>query len=140
MKKYIFQTVSGFVMGCLLPLSLWAGDFDGSKPLICASVHATECDAEDQECISGPPWHVNFPVFMQIDFEAKTASTLPQHENKRMTKIELVDHLPGKRMSIQGNDDEYSWSMLISEETGSMTLAIAGEGIGFTVFGACTAN
>jgi hypothetical protein len=127
-------------MGSLLPLSLSASDFDGSKPLICASVHATECGAEDQACISGPPWKANFPVFMQIDFKAKMASTLRHHENKRMTKIELVDHLPNKRMSLQGIDEAYSWSMLISEETGSMTLAVAGEDIGFIVFGACTTN
>jgi hypothetical protein len=28
--------------------------------------------------------------------------------------------------------------MLISEETGSMTLAVAGEDVGFIVLGACT--
>ncbi|MEE8428885.1 MAG: hypothetical protein V3S33_05230 [Gammaproteobacteria bacterium] len=60
------------------------------------------------------------------------------HKTWRPSEIELVDHLPNKIISIQGTDGDYSWSMLISEETGSMTLAVAGEEVGFVVFGACT--
>lgn len=78
------------------PMTLLAGDFDGSKPLVCAVIHATEAWAEESE------------------------------------------HLEGNRMSLQGTDGEHSWSMLISEKTGSMTLAVAGEEVGFVVFGACT--
>ncbi len=138
MKKYIFPGTLVLLVGFLSPVFVLASNFDGSKPLLCASVHATECGAENQTCISGAPWKVNFPVFMQIDFKAKTASTLDYHKNPRLTKIELVDHLADNRMSIHGTDGELSWSMLISEETGSMTLAIAGEEHGFIIFGACT--
>ena len=81
---------------------------------------------------------VGFPVFMEIDFEAKQAQTTQQQLTKRISKIDRVDHLPNNRLSVQGTDGEYSWSMLISEETGSMTLAVAGEEVGFVVLGACT--
>ena len=81
---------------------------------------------------------VGLPVFMEIDFVGKTASTTRQHVVERTSKIDTVEHLPNNRMSVQGADDEYGWSMMISEETGSMTLAVAGEAVGFIVLGACT--
>ena len=138
MKKFSFLTVSALLVAGLLPLSAVAGDFDGSEPLVCASVHATECGAASQECVTGAPWKVNFPVFVELDFKAKTATTLEQFDNTRVSKMDSINHLDGDRMSIQGIDGEYAWSMLVSEETGSMTLSIAGERGGFLIFGACT--
>jgi hypothetical protein len=81
---------------------------------------------------------VGFPVFLEIDFASKTASTTRQHVVERTSTIDAVEHLPNNRMSVQGTDEEYAWSVLISEETGSMTLAVAGETVGFIVLGACT--
>jgi hypothetical protein len=138
MRKRVFQYLLGGMIVSLLPLSLSAGEFDGSKPLVCASIHAAECGAEEQGCLSGPPWMMNFPVFLEIDFAAGKATTTRQYKGARVSEIELVVHLHNKRMSIQGTDGDYSWSMLVSEETGSMTLAVAGEEVGFVVFGACT--
>lgn len=138
MSNYIFRGLLGLVLLGWLPLSFAEGVFDGSRPLVCAAIHAAECSSAELQCKSGPPWMIDFPVFVEIDFAAKTASTTRQHVVARVSKIELLTHLPGNRMSIQGADGEYSWSMLISEETGSMTLAVAGEEVGFMVLGACT--
>lgn len=115
-----------------------AGDFDGSKPLVCASIHATECGAETQECVSGAPWLINFPVFTEVDFKAKTLSTTRHHENERVSEIEEVHRMPSGYLSIQGKDGEYSWNAMISEESGAMTLTVSGAHVGFIVFGACT--
>ena len=138
MSKYIFRTVICALMVGVLPVSVIAGDFDGSKAMVCASVHATECDAETQECISGAPWMINFPVFTEINFETNTLSTTPQHKVERISKIAAVNHLPNGQMSVQGTDGDFAWSMLVSEESGSMTLTTSGEEVGFIVFGACT--
>ena len=136
-RKYLFGAL---VLALVAPVTLIAGDFDGSKPLICAVIHATEAGAEEAKCLSGPPWMVSLSVFIEVDFEAKNATTTRQHEGERVSEIELVDHLDGNRMSLQGTDGEHSWSMVISEQTGSMTLAVAGEEVGFLAFGACTAR
>ena len=129
------------LLSMLLPVlaspTLSAGDFDGSKPLICAAIFSTECSAETQKCISGAPWSINFPVFSEIDFKAREISTLDAYKNERVTRIESIDHLADGRLSLQGDDGQYSWSMLISEESGSATLTASGEEIGFIVFGAC---
>lgn len=138
MKKSNYSSLAGFCFLALAPITSFAGHFDGSKPLICASLFATECRAESQECVSGPPWNFNLPVFSEVDFKSQTVSTTRTNQDNRVSPIESVDHLPNGRLSLQGDDGQYSWSAIISEETGSMTLTAAGEEIAFLVFGACT--
>lgn len=138
MNKSIYFTLVFAFFACLVPSATMAGEFDGSKPLLCAAIFSTECGAESQECVSGAPWEINFPVFTEIDFKAKTVSTTRQHKVARVTEITSVSHHPNGHMSIQGHDGDYSWSMVVSEETGSMSLAVSGVDIGFLIFGACT--
>ena len=137
MNRQRFLAAAIFLMISLLPLVSAAGDFDGSKPLICAAIFSAECNARDQECITGAPWMINIPVFMKVDFEAKQVTTTKQHETPRTSSISYVGKLGDGYTAIQGIDDAYAWSMLIAEETGSMTLSIAGEDTGYLVFGAC---
>lgn len=137
MSKQIFFAIAAVLMITSLPLTASAADFDGSKPLTCASIFSVECHASDQECKSGAPWMINFPVFMEIDFKAKTVSTTKLHENPRTSTINHVGTLNDGHTAIHGIDDDFVWSMLIAEETGSMTLSISGEDTGFIVFGAC---
>ena len=137
MIKQILFTVSVALMMTTLPVTVSANDFDGSKPLICATIFSAECHAGDQKCITGAPWMINFPVFMEVDFKAKTLSTTKEHENSRTSSINHVGKLNDGHTVVQGTDDEYVWSMLIAEETGSMTLTISGEATGYLIFGAC---
>jgi len=137
MSKQIFFTFALTLMISALPFTAMADDFDGSKPLTCASIFSAECNAGDQECTTGAPWMINFPVFMEVDFKAKKVSTTKLHESPRISPISNVVKLKNGHTAIQGIDDEFLWGMLIAEETGSMTLTISGEDTGFIVFGAC---
>jgi hypothetical protein len=138
MNKFIFSSLIAALGFAAVPMTVSAGDFDGSKPLICASLFATECRAEAQRCVSGPPWDFNLPVFSAVDFKAQTVATTYPNQDERVSKIESVDRLANGRLSLQGDDGQYSWSAIISEESGSMTMTAAGEEIGFIMFGACT--
>lgn len=138
MKNFRNVILFAVWIAVILPSTSIAGEFDGSEPLLCAAIFSTECGAESQECVSGAPWDINFPVFSEIDFKSMTVSTTRQHKSARISTITSVEHLPNERMSIQGHGGDFSWSMMISEETGSMSLALSGEDIGFLVFGACT--
>ena len=82
------------LMGLLL-LGIWlapygavAGDFDGSQPLLCASMDIIECDA-GAECFRVTAQSINAPQFLRIDFKKKSiratrASTaIPQRAVKR---------------------------------------------------------
>ena len=137
MSKQVFFTVvlAGLMTG--FPVLTSADDFDGSKPLLCASIFSSECSAAEQECVTGAPWMINFPVFMEIDFKAKTVSTTKLHENPRISKISNISTLEDGQLSLQGVDVNFAWSMLVAAETGSMTLSIAGEDTGYLIFGAC---
>lgn len=137
MSKQIFLTIALFLIISALPFSAIADDFDGSKPLTCAAIYSAECKAGDQECITGAPWMINFPVFMLIDFKAKEVKTNKLHENPRTSVISHVSQLNDGHTALQGTDDDYAWSMLIAPETGSMTLTISGAETGYIIFGAC---
>jgi hypothetical protein len=45
-----------------------AGDFDGSKPLLCAIIEIYDCGAEG-ECEKATPGEVDAPRFFKIDFK-----------------------------------------------------------------------
>jgi hypothetical protein len=130
-------TIAVFLLATCLPLKATADDFDGSKPLTCASIYSAECNAGDQTCITGAPWMINFPVFIEVDFKEKTVSTTKLHENPRVSVINNIGKVKDGHTAIQGIDDDFIWSMLIAEETGSMTLTISGEDTGYIIFGAC---
>lgn len=137
MNKRPFSTIAIASLIASLPLTASTDEFDGSRQLICASIFSAECQAGNQDCITGAPWMINFPVFMEVDFKAKTVSTTELHENPRTSTISHVGRLNDGHTVVHGIDDDYVWSMLIAEETGSMTLTISGEDTGYIVFGAC---
>ena len=112
MRKVLYFIVFTAFLSSFAPFLAFAGDFDGSKPLLCAAIFSNECNAETQKCKSGPPWNINFPVFSEIDFKNKSISTVDAYKNERDTKIESIDHLPDGRLSLQGDDGVYAWSML----------------------------
>ena len=66
MRKLI---VMGLALMCIffVPFSGMAGDFDGSQPLLCATIKAIECGPEG-ECLQGTAESVNLPQFFKINF------------------------------------------------------------------------
>jgi hypothetical protein len=48
-----------------------AGDFDGSKLLICATVDAMDC-VSGEDCTKGRPGDMGAPAFLRVDFVKKT--------------------------------------------------------------------
>ena len=65
-----FRTAALVVaLSCTSTLALSA-DFDGSKPLICATVETHDCVA-GEICLRGLPQSIGVPQFMRIDFDKK---------------------------------------------------------------------
>jgi|WetSurMetagenome_2_1015567.scaffolds.fasta_scaffold168354_2 hypothetical protein len=119
----------------LLPGTVFAANFDGSKPLICALMGNFECDPEG--CQRVTPEGINLPEFIRIDFEGKKVSTINDGVQARTTKIERFDRSDG-RLYLQGQENGLAWSLVISESNGKMVLTMAGGEVGFAIFGACT--
>jgi len=113
-----------------------AGDFDGSKPLLCAVTEAIECGP--LECQRIQLELLNLPSFLHIDFEAKRISGRAPDGVERSTAIERLSRLDDA-VVLQGVEAR-AWSLLIRHQTGGLTLSASGADAGFVIFGACTAR
>ena len=120
-----------------------AGNFDGSKELICAVMDLVECQPGGR-CQQVTNEEVGIPHFLRIDFKKKEISATLADGSKRSTTIENFEKIDGKAIiqgaedGIEGVRDGLGWSLAIAEETGKMVLTASGDAVGFVMFGACT--
>ncbi len=129
MKKPIRSAVATLAALAIAPAV--AGDFDGSKNLICAPVQAMDCLA-GVECIAGTPDDIAFPAFIRLDF-AKKAVVGP----KRTTAIRILEKSDAQLL-LQGTEDKFGWTLALDQASGSMTITVAHAEGAFVLFGNCT--
>ena len=111
----------------------FAGDgFDGTKPLLCASIEALDCDP-GMPCERGIPEDMGAPQFLRIDF-AKNEIAGPL----RTTKIRSTEK-DDDQIVLQGYEIGLGWTIAIDRVTGNMRITFAGGNTSFIIFGACTA-
>jgi hypothetical protein len=129
--------LTGLVLLCLLfiPLPVAAGDFDGSKPLLCAVIQTFECKSAG-ECLQGTAEDIDIPQFLKINFKKKIIRGAGESGEVRTTKIKNLKSIDG-RLILQGVQNGRAWSMVITA-TGKFTLTASDDQAGFVVFGACT--
>ena len=129
--------VMAFLAALALALSqaAVADNFDGSKELLCAINHAQAC-TPDGICEFATADEVGFPPFIEIEFDEKQISNRVDGDGERTTPIER-QKLTDNELVLQG-EQRLAWSIVISRETGKMTVAASGDGEGFVLFGACT--
>ena len=108
-----------------------AGDFDGSKVLICAPVQAFDC-AAGEDCARGLPEEIGAPAFMRIDV-ANKAVIGPN----RTSPILFVDKSEAQLL-LQGTELGHGWVIAVDQETGKITATLANRDGVFVLFGACT--
>jgi hypothetical protein len=126
-----------------IPLAALAGDFDGSKPLLCSVISVTEYTSEGGSQVVTPE-SVALPQFLRVDFDKMSVRPAMEKEGNRSSEIKRMERMGGK-LILQGADegienvrDSVGWTAAISEETGKVVLTASGEGVAFVVFGACT--
>jgi len=134
MNKIKFMGLA-FLCLILTPLSIAAADFDGSKPLFCATIETLECGS-GIECQWGTAQSINLPQFLKIDFKEKKISGTRESGEVLTTEIENMERSDSK-LVLQGTQNNKGWSMLINEVTGKMTITVTDDQVGFMVFGAC---
>jgi len=128
---------------CLFSFPAVAGDFDGSKELICAVMDLTEC-GPGGKCQQVTAEDVGIPLFLRINFKENKISTTHTDGTKRSSEIERSEKVDGKLIiqgaedGIEGVRDGVGWSLAIAEETGKIVLTASGDEVGFVIFGACT--
>ena len=108
-----------------------AGDFDGSKLLICAPVEALDC-GPGEGCSKERPEDIGAPNFLRIDF-ANKAIVGP----KQTTPILVMDK-SDNQLLLQGKELGYAWTLVLAQESGTMTLTMVNHEAAFVLFGSCT--
>jgi len=121
---------------CMAPVPLFAGDFDGSKPLLCAVIETIEYEPGG-ECQRGTAESIGIPQFLIINFQERVISSTPEIGLIRTTKIKNMERIDGK-LILQGVQMGKAWSMVINEATGKVIISISDVMAGFIVIGACT--
>ena len=125
--------------------SAQAASFDGSQPLLCASVVTLEC-LPGGDCFRVPPEAIAAPQFIHLDFKAKTLKTTKSAGENRSTPIEHSEKIDGKLIlqgaedGVEGVRDGIGWTISISQDTGKMVVTAAADDAAFIIFGACTTN
>lgn len=128
---------------CIFTLPAVAGDFDGSKPMLCAVIDIVEC-GPGGNCQQLTAEDAGIPRFLKVNFKAKKITATRASGSKKSTTIKNSEHVDGKLIlqgaedGIEGVRDGVGWSIAIAEDTGNMVLSAAGDEVGFVVFGACT--
>ncbi|MBE7445440.1 MAG: hypothetical protein HS132_09415 [Planctomycetia bacterium] len=140
--KSIKLSIITFVFACLVSPVLYAGDFDGSRPLLFSVKTILEC-APNGKSQMVTTEEMGMPQFFIIDCKKMTVSPLPPIAGRRDTIIKRMEHIDGK-LILQGADDGLEdirdgvgWTVAISEETGMAVLTASGDDAGFVIFGAC---
>jgi len=108
-----------------------AGDFDGSKNLICAPVEVSDCVAVDG-CTRTVPSEVGAPAFIRIDF-GKQAMVGPH----RTSPIKVTEKSEAQLL-LMGTELGYGWTVVLDPESGEMTVSMTNAAGSFVFFGSCT--
>ena len=115
----------------LVPYQTWAEDYDGTKPLLCASVEAISCEP-GEPCEKGTPEGIGAPQFMRSDFSRKEIVG-----PKRTTPIRLTEKTD-EQVTLQGFELGMGWTFTIDRTNGKMAATLIGREASFVIFGACT--
>jgi hypothetical protein len=113
-----------------------ADDLKGESSLLCTVIQAARCGL-DGECTAGPAWRLNIPQFLEVDVEAKTISTTRASGEDRSTELKTVEREDGL-IILQGVENGRAFSMVIVEETGLASIAVALEEKAVMGSAACT--
>jgi len=125
------RTIPALLMACLPFHAALGADFDGSKPLICATMEAHDCDA-GETCKRGLPGSVGAPVFLRIDFGKKEIVG-----PKRTTQIKNMEK-SNEQIIMQGTELGLGWTLALDGASGALTATLVNRDTAVVLFGACT--
>lgn len=134
MRIHEWATGSLALLG--ISLGVAAEGLDRSKPLICASLEAVECQAH-RNCVKGTADMVNLPVFLRINFEQKVVEAA-RDSGEKLTSPILNASADDGALILQGVERGKGWNIAINQANGQMTATVSGRDVGFLVFGTCT--
>ena len=116
--------------------SRFAADFDGSEPMLCASLDVLEC-VDGRDCNMVAAEDVDAPQFITVDLKNKELK-LDRSGRPQSAQLRNRESLNG-RLVLQGVGTEtgLGWTFSVDEETGRFVVSASGDEVAFIIFGAC---
>ena len=117
--------------------SLFAADFDGSKPILCASLDVLECvDGRDCQVVAADD--VDAPQFISISLKHNKVQ-LDRSGQLLHAQLRNRENL-NNRLLLQGIGAEtgLGWTFSVDQDSGKFVLSASGDEAAFIIFGACT--
>lgn len=142
MNRLIWICLAAMLLGGL-PSAGIAGDFDGSRPMICATIQAIEC-TQRNGCSNIALEEAGVPRFAVIDVSQKAIHPTQESGIDRSSAIERTTTVDGKLIlqgaedGVEGIRDGLGWTIAVTEDSGDFVLTASGHDVAFVVFGACT--
>lgn len=104
--------------------------------MLCVPGQVSHC-VVNGDCNSTFPEDENIPEFIEVDLKRKTLATTQASGEDRSTPIRNIFR-EADYVYLQGVEGGRSFSMVISETTGDLTLVVAADGETAAMFGNCT--
>jgi len=123
-----------FLGAALLAMPASAG-FDGTKPMVCSISDTGECQ-EDGGCAESDAGAIRAPSFVRVDVEGRKIQVLDEGREDEVTPVLGVERQAG-RLILFGAEAGRGWSLVISQESGEITVSISGDGSTLAAFGDC---
>jgi hypothetical protein len=138
MSTWKWWAACGLLFGLctVTPGAVQAAELDGSTPILCAMIAATECDRWGA-CDPIDPAAAGLPPFVRVNVPQKALEATDG--SGRKTEIQSVTVAnEQKRLLLQGTEQGRLWSAVIGQRSGELTVAILDHDGGFIVSGTCT--
>ena len=131
------KEICSFIGLMFASVSLFAADFDGTKPMLCASLDVLECvDGRDCDVVAADD--VDAPQFISIDLKHDKLQ-LDRSGQPRHPQLRNRENL-NNRLVLQGVGAEtgLGWTFSVDQDTGKFVLSASGDEVAFIIFGACS--
>jgi hypothetical protein len=108
---------------------------EGAEALICETDRSFDC-APGSDCIEDDAEAIGLPSILHVDLKTdQVVGTMPDGTALRADFDGEVQK--DGRLIVTGIQAGLGWTMTVARDTGTMSLAISGEDVGFVVFGSC---
>jgi hypothetical protein len=115
--------------------SAQAEGLDGSEPLVCDLVEASQCDGV-ASCTDITVEQIGLPPVWHVDFAASQLATPDAQRTSPIAAVDVHDAV----IVLQGYQNGHGWTMVIERATGHLSATIAGVEGAYVLAGACTAR
>ena len=140
--KHKMNRFSATVLVCILFLASGTANaketFDGSSNFICAAISVMGC-LDVATCKKGEARTFDLPEFMTIDFKKKIVHASYDNGATEVESPIKNYEKTGTQLVLQGIENGHGWSMAIHRDNGRMSLAVVGEEVSYSMYGACKA-